>query len=87
LPVHLSASLRAGRRNGHPAQIKGRIARALFGQEIKKIPLRHQRNVAALRRQMGEIGNPHTGRSNDGADVVQFSMWELEEFLQQTEFV
>ena len=56
----------------HP-QIEGRIARALLGQEIKKIPLRHQCNVAALRRQMGEVANLHAGRSDDGADVAQFS--------------
>jgi hypothetical protein len=70
----------------HP-QIEGRIARALLGQEVEKIPLRHHCNEGALRRQMGEVGNLQAGRSDGGANVVHFSVWELEEFLQQTELV
>ena len=70
----------------HP-QIEGRIAQRLARPEVEKIPLRHHCNEGALRRQMGEIGNLQAGRSDGGANVVHFSVRELEEFLQQTELV
>ena len=65
----------------HP-QIEGRIAPALLGQEIEKIPLRHQSNESALRGQMGKVADLHAGRSDDSAEVAQFSVRELEEFVQ-----
>ncbi len=39
-------------RLGMHAQIESLVALALLGQEIEKIPLRHQRDEFAVRRQM-----------------------------------
>ena len=42
-------------RLGPHAQVEGRIALALLGQEIEEVPLRHQRDELAAGRQVGEI--------------------------------
>ena len=69
-------------RFGLHAQIETRIARALLGQEIEEIPLRHERDEFAARRQMGEIGDLHAGRRRSTPRrCAHFLVRQLEEFL------
>ena len=37
------------------AQVEGWVALAVIGEEIKEIPLRHERNIFAVHRQVVEI--------------------------------
>ena len=39
------------------AQFEAGITRGFFGQEVKKIPLRHERDKAAAGRQVAKVGN------------------------------
>ena len=44
-------------RFGLHAQVERLIALALLGEEVEEVPLRHQRDEFAVRRQMAEIGH------------------------------
>ena len=47
------------------AQVEGLVALAVLGKEIEKVPLRHQGDIFAMRRQMAEIDH----RQMLGADL------------------
>src|SRR5262249_54059697 len=53
----------------------------------EEVPLRHESNKLAVRRQMCEIGNAHDFVANLSREFAHFLMWQFEEFLQESEFV
>src|SRR5512132_1964698 len=57
------------------------------GNEIEKIPLRHESDEFAARRQLCEVGDRHCLTIDDGAQFAYFLMWLLQELLEQSEFV
>ena len=74
-------------RLGLHAQVECPVALALLGQEVEEVPLRHQRDEFAVRRQMAEIGH----RKAFGADLpgqrFDLLMRQLQELVDQAEFV
>ena len=44
-------------RFGLHAQVECRVTLAMLGEEVEEVPLRHQRDEFAVRRQMAEIGH------------------------------
>ena len=67
-------------------QIEGRIALAPRGEEIEEVPLRHQRDVFAARRQVREIDHAHALCTDERGQPVDLLMRQLQEFVEQAEF-
>ena len=59
----------------------------MVGEEIEEVPLRHQRDELAARRQMGEVGDPHRRVADDAAETLHAPVRQLEEFIEQAELV
>jgi hypothetical protein len=57
------------------------------GEKVEEIPLRHQRDVGALDRQVGEIGDGHLGVADERADLFHHLVRLLKELVEQAEFV
>ena len=75
------------RRLGPHAQVEARIALAVRGEEIEEIPLRHQRDEFAVRRQMGKVGERDGGFADLAAEPLDARMRQLEELVEQAELV
>ena len=69
------------------AQVEARIALAVRGQEIEEIPLRHQRDEFAVRRQMGKVGERDGGFADLTAETLDARMRQLQKFIEQAELV
>ena len=69
------------------APVETCIALAVFGQEVEKIPLRHERDEFANGRKMGEIRDRQTGRADLNGKAPHFSVWEFQELVQQTQLM
>ena len=68
------------------AQIETWKALAVRREEIEKVPLRHQRDETAMRRQMREIGHHHAIGADQPGEMIDLFMRQLEEFVDQAEF-
>ena len=70
----------------HP-QAKWRVLPAAFGEEIEEVPLRHQRDEPASRRQVREVGDRHALVADLAADLAHFLMRPLQKALEPAELV
>ena len=68
-------------------EVKARIAARLLGEEIEKVPLRHQSDEAAMRRQMREIGEGHALVTDLTRERAHLLMRALEEIVENAELV
>jgi len=59
----------------------------MFGEEVEEIPLRHKRNEAAMRWEMGEIRDFNKSISDLRAERWYFLMGALQKFLQEAELM
>src|SRR5262249_28051752 len=66
-------------------QTEFRIALAGGGEEIQEVPLRHQRDELAARRQVGEVADPEALVAELALDVLDLLVRLLEELVQQAE--
>ena len=72
---------------GLHAQREVREAAGLPGQEVQKIPLRHEGKETAVHRQMGEVGQ-RDGRAEDiSAQLAHLLMRQREESIEQAQLV
>ena len=69
------------------AQIEGFVAFAVLCQKIEEVPLRHQRDIFAVRRQVGEIGYPDAIAADLGAEFLDLLVRHFEKFIEQAELV
>ena len=60
---------------------------ALACKEIEEVPLRHERNEPATRRQTCEVGHPEAHRAELPVDVVRPVVRQLQELLQHAQLV
>jgi hypothetical protein len=72
---------------GSHTEVEAGIALALLGEKIEEIPLRHQRDKLADRRQMGEIGKVYFGAADHAAQPANLVMRNFEERVEQAELV
>ena len=86
-PDNAPALLDQIRRLGAHAQIERRIALAARGQEVEEIPLRHQRDEFAVRRQMRKVGERDGVGADLTAETLDARMRQLQEFIEQAELV
>src|SRR4030095_201321 len=70
----------------HP-QLEGWEHFCLFREKIQKVPLRHEGNEFAVRRQTREIGHRNGMTVKDPADLAQLLMREFKKVGQQSELV
>ena len=59
----------------------------MFSEEVEKVPLRHQRNVFAVRRQMRQVDNGQVFVAKLHAETLDFLMRQLEKLIEQTKLV
>ena len=74
-------------RLGLHAQVERRVAPGLLGQEIEEIPLRHQGDEFAARRQMAEIRHREALRADLTGQRLDLLMRQLQELVEQAQFV
>src|SRR5262245_63094298 len=84
-PGHAAALLDQIDRLSSHADVKRGIALALLGQKIEEVPLRHQRDELAARRQMGEIREGIFVATEDGADIDLLLVRKPEKFVERVE--
>ena len=84
---HAAAFLDQIGRFGLHAQMKARIALAVRGEEVEEVPLRHQRDELAARRQMAEVHEGELLAPNAPPSVRASGVRQLEEFVEQAELV
>ena len=72
-------------RLGLHAQVECRVALAVLGQEVEEVPLRHQRNEFAVRRQMAKIDQLNVFGADLRRQRFDFLMRQLQEFIDQAE--
>ena len=72
---------------GLHVQVEGLVTLALLGEEIEKIPLRHQRNKFAVRRQMRQVDDREFFVADLHAQAFQLLVRHFEEFVEQAELV
>ncbi len=72
---------------GAHMKMKCRVAAALLDQEIQQVPLRHQRDELAARRQVGEIRDPDRRVADHAAEALHPPVRQLQELLQQAKLV
>jgi hypothetical protein len=72
---------------GFHVEPEGSVAPGVLGDEIEKIPLRHHGDEPAMRREMGEIGNPHDGIADLDLYLPQLLVRAPQEFLQYSQLV
>jgi hypothetical protein len=65
------------------ADVERGIAPAPLAEKIEEVPLRHQRDELAARRQMGEIGKGIFVTAEDGADIDLLLVRQLEKLVEQ----
>src|SRR4051812_2453100 len=68
-------------------QVKRRIASAALRQEVQKIPLRHQRQELAVRRQMAEVTEGESRLADLPAQLPYLGVRNLEKVVDQPELV
>ncbi len=74
------------RRLGLHAQIKCFVALAVLGQEVEEVPLRHQRNEFAVRRQVAKIDHLNVFGADLRRQRFDFLMRQLQELIDQAQF-
>src|SRR5213082_3271324 len=72
-------------RLGFHVQVETGIPPPLLGQEIQEIPLRHQRDVFADRREMAEIGELNLGVADQPAQCLHLGVQTLRGLVGNTE--
>jgi hypothetical protein len=60
---------------------------AFLGEEIEKIPLRHDGDIPARGRNVPEVCDPVAALADRGGDIANFRVRQLQEFFQQPELV
>src|SRR2546423_13309664 len=65
--------------------MKRRKSPCLLDEEIEEIPLGHERNEAAMRWEMGEIGHNKSLGSHLAREFAYFLMRTLEKFIQDAQ--
>ena len=68
----------------HP-QIEGRVALAVVGDKIEEVPLRHQRNELAARRDVTKIDQLYVVGADLGAELFNLLMRNFKKLVDQTE--
>ena len=69
------------------AQVERLVAFALAGEKIEKIPLRHQRDIFAVRRQMGEITHDQPVLADLAAELFDFLVRQFQKIVEQPELI
>jgi hypothetical protein len=69
------------------AQIEGRVLLPLLGQKVEKIPLRHQSDEFAVRRQIPEIGYCDPRRADLSGQSLHARVRQFEKCVEQAELV
>ena len=72
---------------GAHAQIEGLVALAAGGEKIEKIPLRHQRDVFAMGRQVGQIDHANAFVADLRGQMVDLLMRQFQKIIEQTKLV
>lgn len=68
-------------------QVELRKTFCVTGQEIQKIPLRHESDKLATGRQVREVGDRHGVAINEAAQFAHLLMRLLKELIKKAEFV
>ena len=68
-------------------QIEGRIARGVFVDEIQKVPLRHEREELAVRRQMRKVSERNRFIADLPGDLAHFLMRPFEKIFEDAQLV
>src|SRR6476620_9466340 len=68
-------------------QVKAWIALAMLGDKIEEVPLRHERDEFAVRRQVAEINHRDALGADLEREASDLLVWQLEEFIEQPELV
>ena len=64
-----------------------RVGLRLVGEEVEEVPLRHEGDEVAARRQMREIGEHHAVLADLPDELAQLLMRPLEELVEQAKLV
>ena len=72
---------------GLHAQAEAWIGPRLVGEKIEKLPLRHEGDEVAARRQMREVGKHHAVLADLAGELAQLLMRPFEELIEQAELV
>src|SRR6266481_4629313 len=72
---------------GLHVQLEIRKSSCVGGDEIEKIPLRHERDEFATRGELGEISDGHDLPVHHGAQLAHFLMRLFQEFIEQPKLV
>ena len=86
-PTNAAVLLQQARHLRLHAQLECAMALALTGKKIEEIPLRHEGNEAAARRQTCEVGNTEAHRAKLSVDVVRLVVRQRQELLQHAQLV
>ena len=73
-------------RLGLHAQVKCFVALAVLGEEVEEVPLRHQRDELAVRRQVAKIDHLNVFGADLRGQRFDLLMRQLQEFIDQAEF-
>ena len=73
----------SGHFGSHP-QRECRIASRALGEEAQEVPLRHERDEPALRRQMGEVRDRQRQTVDLPIEPHRFLMWQLQQILEKS---
>ena len=73
-------------RLGLHAQVECRVTLAVLGEEVEEVPLRHQRDEFAVRRQMAEIDHLNVFGADLRGQRFDLLMRQLQEFIDQAKF-
>ncbi len=65
----------------HP-EVKRRISLGVLGDEVEKIPLRHERDELTASRQVGEVGDRNLHSPDHARQVLGFLVRSLQEVIQ-----
>jgi hypothetical protein len=68
-------------------QMECRIALRLLGEEVQEVPLRHEGEEFAPRRQVREVGNRKPRITDLRVEVARFAMRPLQKRIEKSEFV
>src|SRR5215469_9563667 len=66
-------------------QVESLVTAALLRDEVQEVPLRHECDVLAVRRQMAKVDHPDTLTADLGAEVLHLAVRQGEKFVQQPE--
>ena len=73
-------------RLGLHAQVECLVSLAVLGEEVEEVPLRHERDEFAMRRQMAEIDHLNVFGADLGGQRFDLLMRQLQELVDQAEF-